>query len=508
MLTDPSSDVPRADDTAVADIVIPVYNEGRNIRASLDSFRSLTFNVRVLICYDRDDDDTLPALGGYEDFFEIVPVRNRGAGPLDAVLSGFAASTAPCVIVFPADDDFNAPRLNVLIRKFQDGFDIVAASRFMPGGTMEGCPWVKAVLVRVTAWFMWRIAGVPTRDATSGLRLFSRRVIRQIPVEAAAGFAYSIELLVKAHRLGWPIAEVPFEWRERTVGQSRFKVFKWAPQYLRWVGYALATTFLRRGPDTVPLVGGGRQEAEQDREQEAQFFDRFEAEHGEYDVLDEAAYRRIISKLQRSLQLRSGMTCIDLGCGTGAFTKRLQALRLALTGVDISARSIERAQQRGGAVYLVGDICDVPLPSASYDFAVMSGVLHHFPASDTRVRSLREAFRLLKPGGRFFSYDPNGFSPSMFLYRDPRSPLYSEAGKTHNEILLTHAQLAGELKAAGFAQVEVTGLSGISYRFVEGPLARALLPIYNGVYERLMRLPLLEKRFGTFLIAIATKPGS
>jgi dolichol-phosphate mannosyltransferase len=242
-----------------ADIVIPVYNEGRIIRSLLDSFReSLQFPVRILICYDQDDDDTLTALGGYEQSFEILPVRNRGKGPLGAVLSGFAVSTAPCVIVFPADDDFNAPRLNTLIRKFQEGFDIVAGSRFMPGGVMKGCPWVKAVLVRATAWFMYWIAGVPTRDATSGLRLFSRRVITQIPIEAELGFTYSIELLVKVHRLGWPVAEVPFEWHERTVGKSRFKVFTWAPQYLRWVRYALATTFLRRGPETVQLVSGGR----------------------------------------------------------------------------------------------------------------------------------------------------------------------------------------------------------------------------------------------------------
>src|SRR5207253_154674 len=110
----------------------------------------------------------------------------------------------------------------------------------------------------------------------------------------------------------------------------------------------------------------------------------------EYDVLDEAAYGRIISQLTRRVQLRGGMSCIDLGCGTGAFTRRLQPLQLQLTGVDISPRSIERAQQQGGATYLVGDICDVPLPSDSYDVAVLSGVLHHFPLADIRVRTLKE----------------------------------------------------------------------------------------------------------------------
>ena len=70
-------------------------------------------------------------------------------------------------------------------------------------------------------------------------RLFSRRVIERIPVESDQGFCYSIELLVKAHRLDWPVAEVPVRWIERRHGQSRFRVLKWLPAYLRWYGYAL-----------------------------------------------------------------------------------------------------------------------------------------------------------------------------------------------------------------------------------------------------------------------------
>jgi SAM-dependent methyltransferase len=238
-------------------------------------------------------------------------------------------------------------------------------------------------------------------------------------------------------------------------------------------------------------------------DREVEFFDRFEAEHGDYDVLTEAAYARILDVFAARLRPRAGQTCIDLGCGTGAFTRRLQRFALALTGVDISPRSIERAKQIGGAAFIVGDVSATALPAASFDFAVMSGVLHHLAAADQRIASLREARRLLKPGGRFFSYDPNGLSPSMFLYRDPRSPLYSPLGKTENEILLTRAQLSGELTAAGFGAPVVTGLSGVTYRYVEGALARKLLPIYNGVYENVMRLPGLQDTFGTFLIATA-----
>lgn len=240
-------------------------------------------------------------------------------------------------------------------------------------------------------------------------------------------------------------------------------------------------------------------------DKEISFFDRFEAEHGEYDVLDERAYRRILDVLGQRLQPRPGMRCIDLGCGTGAFTRRLQEFGLQLNGLDISPRSIERARKSVDATFVVGDICDTRLESSDYDIAVMSGVLHHLTRPEARLRSLRETHRLLKPGGRFFSYDPNGWSPSMFLYRDPRSPLYSSAGKTDNEMLLTKRQLAAELRAAGFERVEVTGLSGISYRYVEGALARRLLPIYNRVYENVMRLPILQNLMGTFLIATGVR---
>jgi SAM-dependent methyltransferase len=243
-------------------------------------------------------------------------------------------------------------------------------------------------------------------------------------------------------------------------------------------------------------------------EKEIRFFDQFEDEHGEYDVLAEKSYQRILGALAEWAHPQPGMSCIDLGCGTGAFTRRLGQFRLALTGVDISPRSIERAKALGGAEYVVGDICHCPLPSSSYDLAVMSGVLHHISDQAARVESLRESLRLLKPGGRFFSYDPNAHSPSMFLYRDPRSPLYSQAGKTDNEILLTQHQIEAELKAAGFASICVRGLSGIAYRYVEGGLARKLLPLYNHLYEPLVRWSPFEKALGTFLVATAEKPAA
>lgn len=243
--------------SARLDIVIPVYNEGPNILATLGSVRdNVRTPFRVLICYDRPDDDTLSTIDAHRDQLagmSIDYIRNPGRGAHGAVMAGFAASTAPYVIVLPADDDFNGGILDDMVAKAEAGADIVCASRFIPGGSMIGCPWLKAALVRTAALTLHVIARVPTRDATSGFRLFSRRAIDTIAIESDNGFCYSIELLVKCHRLGWPVAEVPAQWIERTKGASRFRVLPWLPAYLRWYRYAFATTFLRRPASTVAL---------------------------------------------------------------------------------------------------------------------------------------------------------------------------------------------------------------------------------------------------------------
>lgn len=245
------------------DIVIPVYNEGENILPVLGSLQKhVRTAMRVLICYDRDDDTTLTAIHNAPPFpFEIRLVKNRGFGAHGAVLTGFEESSAPAVIVFPGDDDYNAAQVDLMVEQFRAGCEIVAASRFMAGGCMKDCPWLKALIVRSSAFFLYYVARVPTHDASNGFRLFSRRVIKTIPVESSVGFTYSLELLAKCHRLGWKVGEVPVAWYERKSGTSRFRVLKWLPYYLRWFFYCCETALHLKTRASVQLKEGWRETA-------------------------------------------------------------------------------------------------------------------------------------------------------------------------------------------------------------------------------------------------------
>lgn len=237
---------------AELDIVMPVYSEGEAVAPVLAALRrEVKTPFRLLVCYDSDEDATLPALKAHGAGLSVTLVKNPGRGVHSAVMAGFAAADAPAVVMFPADDDFNAGLLDRMAALVKDGADVVCADRFMPGGTMQGCPLLKEVLVRSAAFVLRHAARLPVDDPTNGFRMFSLKVLRTIPVEAKIGFSWSLELLVKCHRLGLRIERLPALWFERQAGTSRFRIAAWCLDYLRWFFFAFGTTWLGRGPETV-----------------------------------------------------------------------------------------------------------------------------------------------------------------------------------------------------------------------------------------------------------------
>jgi dolichol-phosphate mannosyltransferase len=218
--------------------VVPVYNEGENIAATLRGLHQALDGVpnEILVVYDFEEDDTVPVVERLGPELPTVRAhRNRiGRGVLNAIKAGFEAAQGPYVLVTMADgsdDPAEVPRMLELARQ---GADVVAGSRYMRGGRQVGGPLVKRTLSRAAGLSLHWVGGVPTHDPTSNYKLYSRRLLDRVSIESTAGFELAIELTVKAHLLGLRVAEVPTTWRDRTAGQSRFQLRKWLPHYLHW----------------------------------------------------------------------------------------------------------------------------------------------------------------------------------------------------------------------------------------------------------------------------------
>jgi glycosyltransferase involved in cell wall biosynthesis len=234
---------------------MPVWNEGERVAPTLRAFAAAVRTpFEILVVHDAPEDTTVPVVERLAG--EIPGLRAHhntlGPGVLNAMKAGMAAARAPFVLVTMADGSDEYGDVDRMVALALGGADLVAASRYVRGGRQLGGPRLKGLLSRMAGLSLHWLAGVPIHDPTNNFKLYSRRFLDATPIESEAGFELAIELSVKATLQGRRLAEVPTTWRDRTGGESRFRLRKWLPHYLRWYVVALRGRFRPRS------VGGGR----------------------------------------------------------------------------------------------------------------------------------------------------------------------------------------------------------------------------------------------------------
>lgn len=238
---------------------------------------------------------------------------------------------------------------------------------------------------------------------------------------------------------------------------------------------------------------------EQIKKYEVNFFDKFSG--GSYDVFTNHAYVKLLNIFSSLVQSSRDRVILDLGCGSGAFSRYLAESKIPLLGIDLCLNLVVAARKKiNYAKFVVGDMEALPVSDESVDLVVFSGALHHLPNIEIAVK---EAYRVLKKGGRCFAYDPNKRNPIMWLYRDKHSPFYSNKGVTANERLLTTEELSNVFLKSGF-NVKVSAISGLSYRYIEDRKKAVFLSIFNCIDSLWGSMP-FSKKYGSFLITLAQK---
>lgn len=112
------------------------------------------------------------------------------------------------------------------------------------------------------------------------------------------------------------------------------------------------------------------------------------------------AMERLDREIVAGCEIQNGQAVLDAGCGFGgtlaALGARWQSLRL--TGINIDSRQLDIARaQVPVASFVEGDACALPFEAAAFDRVLAVECIFHFPS---RLEFLKEAARVLKPGGR------------------------------------------------------------------------------------------------------------
>ena len=224
------------------DIIIPVYNEGTGIRNVIDDAAAkISTPHNLLIVYDFEEDTTLPVVRQYESkFHNLKLIKNKyGLGYINAIKTGLEAAQAEVMVIVTSDSADDLSIIDQMYERIDAGYDIVCGSRYMRGGGQEGGSLLKKMLSRLAGVSLYYLVGFPTHDVTNSFKMYSKKALQEISIESTGGFELSIEIIVKAFARGAKITEVPYTWRDRNIGNSKFKLWKWLPKYLYWYWFAL-----------------------------------------------------------------------------------------------------------------------------------------------------------------------------------------------------------------------------------------------------------------------------
>jgi SAM-dependent methyltransferase len=238
---------------------------------------------------------------------------------------------------------------------------------------------------------------------------------------------------------------------------------------------------------------------------DAEWFDAHVSDSGAFDPFSERGWQTLATVFRKMVPQSDGAHLLDVGCGTGS-SRTIYARAQRYIGIDHSFAAVRLARSTRSTftrdLWLGGDALQLPFADRSFDLVAFSSVLHHIP---DRTRALKEALRVLRPGGSVFAFDPNLLHPALALFRHPSSPLYNPKGVSPEERPLLPSQLATSFRAAGFTDLRQRAQADIPYRQVAVGALNRLLPLYNAADWLMDRIG-LGRWFGSFVITAARRP--
>ncbi len=209
-------------------VVIPTFNEAVNLRQIVPQVLAQDPRIEVLVVDDNSPDGTgavADELSGANPRVHTIH-REGKLGLGTAYITGFKwALERSYDFMFEMDADFSHDPVHLpqFLTAIQDA-DVVLGSRYLQGRvTVVNWPMSRLMLSYLANIYARWFTGLKIWDLTGGFKCFRRRVLETIDLSQVVsnGYAFQIEMSVRAWRKGFKLREIPIVFVDRAEGQSK-----------------------------------------------------------------------------------------------------------------------------------------------------------------------------------------------------------------------------------------------------------------------------------------------
>jgi dolichol-phosphate mannosyltransferase len=207
-------------------IVIPTYNERENLpelfRRIHEALSKQGMKYEIIIVDDNSPDGTADLAEELSNNYRVKVVRRPGKlGLSSAVLDGVKVAEGDVVAVMDADLQHPPELLPKMLQALINGCDIVVASRYVEGGSVEGWTFIRKLIskgaIMIARILIPKVRNV--KDPVSGFFMFKKEVIEGRHDLNPKGFKILLEVLVKGKYD--KVCEIPYRFGLRHKGRSK-----------------------------------------------------------------------------------------------------------------------------------------------------------------------------------------------------------------------------------------------------------------------------------------------